>query len=122
MAGGVGEIAVGGTRGEGSGGETTASRGGGCGAPAGGVGATGKGTSGVTWAMGAELAPASSARPCEGDRAGEARASRSPSPAGGGAAMDGASRAPFSFFAAGANLFKRRERQASAAEQEIKTR
>ena len=72
--------------------------------------------------MGAELAPASSARPRQDDRAGEARAPRSPSSTGGGATADGASGAPFGFFAAGASLFKKCERQASAAEQEIKTR
>ena len=86
------------------------------------VAATGKGTSGVTWAMGAELAPAGSARPREDDRAGEACASRSPSFAGRGAATDGTSGAPFGFFAAGASLSKRCGRQASEAEQEIKTR
>ena len=72
--------------------------------------------------MGAEIAPASSARPRKDDRAGEARAPWSPSSASGGAAADGASGAPFGFFAAGASLFKRCERQASAAQQEIKTR
>ena len=72
--------------------------------------------------MGAELAPAGSARPCEDDRAGEARALRSPSFAGKGAATDGTSGAPFDFFAAGASLSKRCGRQASEAEQEIKTR
>src|SRR4051812_24635280 len=86
------------------------------------VAAVGKGTAGVTWAMGAELAAASSARPREDDRAGEDRAPWSPPSAGGGAAADGASGASFGFFAAGTNLFKRCERQASAAEQEIKTR
>src|SRR3954464_2859253 len=72
--------------------------------------------------MGAELAPAGSARPCEDDRAGEARASRSPSFVGRGAAPDGTSGAPFGFFAAGAGLSKRCGRQASTTEQEIKTR
>ena len=72
--------------------------------------------------MGAELAPASSTRPREDDRAGEAHASRSPSFAGRGAALDGTSGAPFGFFAAGASLSKRCGRQASEAEQEIKTR
>src|SRR4051812_38929286 len=86
------------------------------------VAAAGKGTSGVAWAMGAELAPASPARPRDDDRAGEARASQSPSFAGRGAAPDGTSGAPFGFFAAGASLSKRYGRQASAAEQEIKTR
>src|SRR3954466_1345973 len=71
--------------------------------------------------MGAELSPAGSARPREDDRAGEARASRSPSFTGRGAAPDGTSGAPFGFFAAGASLSKRCGRQASAAEQEIKT-
>ena len=84
--------------------------------------AAGKDTSGVTWVVGAELAPAGSARPREDDRAGEARASRSPSFAGRGAATDGTSGAPFDFFAAGASLSKRCGRQASEAEQEIKTR
>src|SRR3954468_3262146 len=72
--------------------------------------------------MGAELAPAGSARPREDDWAGEARASRSPSFAGRGTATDRTSGAPFGFFASGANLSKRCGRQASAAEQEIKTR
>src|SRR3954470_19136973 len=72
--------------------------------------------------MGAELAPASSARPREDVRAGEACASRSPSSAGRGAATDGTSGAPFGFFAAGASLSKRCRRQASAAEEETKTR
>ena len=56
--------------------------------------------------MGAELAPAGSARPREDDRAGEACASRSPCFAGRSAATDGTSGAPFGFFAAGANLSK----------------
>ena len=72
--------------------------------------------------MGAELAPASSTRPCKDDRAGEARALQSPPFTGRGAAPDGTSRAPFGFFAAGASLSKRCGRQASEAEQEIKTR
>src|SRR3954464_309257 len=86
------------------------------------VAAAGKGTSGVAWAMGAELALAGSVRPREDDRAGEARASRSPSFAGRSAAPQGTSGAPFIFFAAGASLSKRHECQASAAEQETKTR
>src|SRR3954465_8731057 len=69
--------------------------------------------------MGA-VAPARSAKPRKDGRAGEARASRSPSPIGGGAAVDGASGAPFSFFAVGASLLKRSNHQASSAEQETK--
>ena len=60
------------------------------------------------------------ARPPEGERAGEARAPRSPPSAGGGAAADGASGARFSFFAMGASLFKRSNHQASSAERETK--
>lgn len=84
------------------------------------VAASGKGTSGVAWAMGVELAPAGSARPREDARAGEAHASRSPSFAGRGVAPDGTLGAPFDFFAAGASLAGRYERQASAIEQEIR--
>src|SRR4051812_45764318 len=83
--------------------------------------APGKGTSGVDRAMGA-AAPARSAKPRKGEWAGEARASRSPSPAGGGVAAAGASGAPFSFFAAGASLLRRSNRQASSAEQETRDR
>ena len=70
--------------------------------------------------MGAELAPASSTRPREDDRAGEARALQPPSFAGRGAAPDGTSGAPFSFFTAGASLAKRYRHQASATKQGIK--
>ena len=70
--------------------------------------------------MGAELAPASSTRPREDDLAGEARALQSPPFAGRGAAPDGTSRVPFSFFAAGASLAKRYGHQASATKQGTK--
>src|SRR3954464_8209629 len=69
--------------------------------------------------MGAD-APASSAKPRKDEWAGEARASRSPSPTGGGVATAGASGAPFSFFTAGASLLRRSNCQASSAEQETK--
>src|SRR3954468_8834952 len=69
--------------------------------------------------MGAD-APASLAKPRKDEWAGEARASRSPSPAGGGVATAGAPGAPFSFFAAGASLLRRGNRQASSAEQETR--
>src|SRR3954469_15654607 len=69
--------------------------------------------------MGAD-APASSAKPRKDEWAGEARASRSPSPVGGGVAAVGASGAPFSFFAVGANLLNRSNHQASSAKQETK--
>ena len=82
--------------------------------------ASGKDASGVAWAMGTELAPTSLARPHEGTRAGEARGSRSSSFTGRGAAPDGTSGAPFSFFAAGASLAKIYIHQASATKQGIK--
>ena len=70
--------------------------------------------------MGAELAPASSTRPREDERAGEACALEPPSFVGRGAAPDGASGAPISFFAAGASLAKRYKHQASTIKQGIK--
>ena len=72
--------------------------------------------------MGAELAPASSTCTREDNRAGEAHALQPPPFAGRGAAPDGASGAPFSFFAAGASLAKRYRHQASTTKQGIKTR
>ena len=82
--------------------------------------ASGTDASGVAWAMGAELAPASPARPREDDRAGEARVLPPPCPADGGVAPDEASGAPFSFFAAGTGLDKEYGRQASTTKQEAK--
>src|SRR4051812_49588566 len=70
--------------------------------------------------MGGGVFPTSPARPRKDEGAGEARASRSPSPAGGGVAADGASGAPFGFFAMGASLSKRSKHQAPAAEQGTK--
>ena len=70
--------------------------------------------------MGAELAPASSTRPHEDDPAREACALQPPPFVGRGAAPDGASGAPFSFFTAGANLAKRYRDQASTTKQGIK--
>ena len=70
--------------------------------------------------MGAELAPTSSTRPREDNWAGEACALQPPSFVGRGAAPDGASGAPFSFFAAGASLAKRYRHQASMTKQGIK--
>ena len=67
--------------------------------------------------MGAELAPASSTRPREDDRAGEAHALQPPPFVGRGAAPDGTSGAPFSFFTAGASLAKRYKHQASTTKQ-----
>ena len=69
--------------------------------------------SGVAWATGAELTPARPTWPREDDRAGEARASPPPSPAGGSVAPGEALGAPFSLFAAGIGLAKEYGRQAS---------
>ena len=82
--------------------------------------ASSKGTSGVAWVKGAELAPAGSAWPHEDARAGEACASQSPAFSGRGTATDGASGAPFGFFVAGASLAGRYEHQVSANKTIIK--